>query len=133
MNSRLELHVQRFIRMGTSTILERVYNPNILGAVNLVSYVAGKKMYVLEPGAYKVEFKEIIPFMVNDVVAAQLLQPRLFDAGAHLTINLFPFCGILNVEYKVVLEDNLTIAVLMWDNVLSNIPITDVSIDEIGV
>jgi hypothetical protein len=110
-----DLKVQRYIRMGPAIIFAKaMLNANILGTVNKFTFPTGESMYNLEPGAYKVEFIGSLPFRWQEPVYHYLQQDRLFNAGMHLTLNFNPFCGILNVEYKTVIEEGTTLATLMW-------------------
>jgi hypothetical protein len=113
-----DLKVQRYIRMGPATIFAKaMLNANILGTVNKFILPTGESMYNLEPGAYKVEFVGALPFKWQEPVYHYLQQDRLFNAGMHLTLNFNPFCGILNVEYKTVIEEGTTLATLMWGTI----------------
>jgi hypothetical protein len=114
-----DLVAQRYIRMGGQSLIfvKAMPNNNILGAVNKVQLPSGEYMYNLEPGAYKVEFTDALPFKWQLPVFHYLQQNRLVDAGMHLTLNFNPFCGILNVEYKALIEDGTTLATLMWGEI----------------
>lgn len=110
----------RYIRMGGES---RIYknlpiNPNIMGAVRPVDFPPDNiKMYILEPGAYVVDFVETLPFDWRQRIAYHVQQDKLFMSGASIQLNLNPFKALLKVEYRLILEEGVAIAQLLYGEI----------------
>ena len=117
--SALELNLvpTRFLRMGNNVRLMKnePYNPNIMGAVQKVHFPPNdENVYILEPGAYITEFESSCPWSWTDAVTHTLQQDKILRLGAYLTLNLNPFMALLTINYRLILEEGLPIAKLIY-------------------
>ena len=106
--------------MGASTLISNFSSANLLGPVRVTKNNNGVSTVTLEPGAYKLEFTEKLPFSWLTPTVTNLIQGRLIDAGMHLTLNLNPLSGLLNVEYRTTIEDNTILATLLYYSIVGN-------------
>ena len=107
----------RFLRMGGNTrfMKNEPYNPNIMGAVQKVHFPPNdENVYILEAGAYIVELAEPRPWDWSEPVNYTIQQDKIMRLGGFLVLNINPFMALLTLNYRLVLEDGLPIAKLVY-------------------
>jgi hypothetical protein len=121
----LDLHVKGFIRMRGGVIY-REPTPMVtdfLGYVGAKLLHNGKRMYLLEPGLYMVQFEEEAPLSIDNSTIFNVRQHDLNITGAYLSLNTNPWEGVLQVFYPMQIEENSRLASLAYmtlpDNIIS--------------
>ena len=113
----VNLTPSRFLKIGGNVRLMRnePYNPNIIGSAQKVHFPPNDEIvYILEPGIYVTEFVEFRPWHWSDPINYTLQQDKIMRLGAYLTLNLNPFMALLTLQHRLVLEEGLPIAKLIY-------------------
>ena len=111
----MDLHLRSLIRMSGGVIYREMPPvTDMRGYVSPVLMPSGKRMLLLEPGFYIVNFAEVCPFDAEENNLLDVHQYELNLAGARLSINTAPFCGTLEVWYPMQIEENAKLVKLCY-------------------
>jgi len=98
----------RFMK-GTAT------NFNIMGEVRKVQLPPDNIVVtILEPGAYLLDFQSAPTIDWQTPLVHHIKQDRLMMGGCSLTLNLNPMYGLLDVNYRMVVEQGMSLGTLLW-------------------
>lgn len=115
----LDLHVRGLVRMRGGVI----YRESSIMVTDFIGYVgakllpSGKRMYLLEPGVYMVQFEEEAPAAIGRNTFFDIRQHELNITGARLSINTEPWEGVLQVFYSMQIEENSKLGTLVYKTV----------------
>lgn len=113
---KIDLHVRGVIKIRGGILCNNSSNSvtDYIGYGAITTTSNGKRVYILDPGQYILQFKEKVPLDISFEHPIQINQEALWNTGASLIVNPEDFKGVLQVWYKLQIEIDSLIAQIVY-------------------